>query len=277
MKHEERGEQVLKAAAAVFAARGFHQASVREISNEAGISLAGLYYYFPSKADLLFRIATSAFDVILEKLEEALSSVSDPEERVRAFIKNHLEFFLSHMNEMKVVTREPGFLDGEFREIVAGKQRRYYLRSIEILKGLNATHWSAEGLRASALSLFGMINWIFAWYRPEKDGDAKRMADQMTDLFLYGFLHSKREMRHGYPNSDENASATSATTPRNPLKEQEKISGHPSCSEPRAREIPGGTNMSTASFEELIEKARQIVTTPVGEVASAWKHSHPEG
>ncbi|HLC42613.1 MAG TPA: 2-hydroxyacyl-CoA dehydratase [Methylomirabilota bacterium] len=281
MKHTKREAEVLKAAAAVFAARGFHQASVREISNEAGISLAGLYYYFPSKADLLFRIATSAFDVILEKLEETLAGVSDPEERVRVFIQNHLEFFLNHMNEMKVVTREPGFLDGEFREIVAEKQRRYYVRSIEILGGLNATHWSAEGLRASALSLFGMINWIFTWYRPEKDGDAKRMADQMADLFLYGFVQHKNGVRHGRPNSDENASVSTvqaaAVIQQNLLKEQEKISGHPSCTRPRAGEISGGTNMSTASFEELIERARQIVATPVGEVASEWKRSHPGG
>ena len=35
--------------------------------------------------------------------------------------------------------------------------------------------------------------------------------------------------------------------------------------------------MSTASFEELVEKSRQIVETPVGEVASEWKRSHPDG
>ncbi len=188
MGYGERGEWVLKAAATVFAARGFHQASVREIASEAGMSLAGLYYYVPSKADLLYRIAANAFDVLLENLDHALAQVNGPEERLRAFIQNHLEFFLGHMDEMKVVSRDVEFLTGELQAVVAEKQKRYYLRCVGVLDEFQGSKGSREDPRLSALALFGMINWIYAWYRPDRDGDAKRLADEMTQLFLHGFL-----------------------------------------------------------------------------------------
>jgi len=251
MRSDERGEQVLKAAARVFAARGFHQASVREIASEAGISLAGLYYYVPSKADLLYRIAATAFDVLLENLGHALGEVKAPDERLRAFVQNHLDFFLRHMDEMKVVSREAEFLTGESQAVVAEKQKRYYLRCVEILDELRGSQGSSEDLRLSALALFGMMNWLHAWYRPDRDGDADRLADEMTQLFLRGFLG------RGVEAGVEKTKAGDATG-------EVQTNGS------------GGTRMSTATFEELIERAREIVSAPVGEVASAWKATHPD-
>ena len=273
MGYEERGEQVLKAAAKVFAARGFHQASVREVASEAGMSLAGLYYYFPSKADLLYRIGANAFDVLLARLDDALGHVNGPYERLRVFIQNHLDFFLSHMDEMKVVSREADFLTGEFHAVVAEKQRQYYLRCIEILKDLNGARRSGDDLRASTLALFGMINWIFAWYRPDKDGDAKHLADRMAELFLYGFLRREETVgREGSPPGDAASAFTLAWD-----ASERPLSGHVSRGQAHPNDTSGGMGMNTASFEELIEKSREIVTTPVGEVASAWKRSHPGG
>jgi AcrR family transcriptional regulator len=192
MEYEEREEQVLRAAATVFAARGFHQASIREIAREANLSLAGLYYYVPSKADLLYRIAANAFDVLIETLEQALAPVTEPRERVRVFIQNHLNFFLTNMDAMKVVAREDQFLQDTFYKIVAEKKRQYYHRCLELLRGVNVGR-SEEALRLSALALFGMMNWIYTWYRPEKDGDPQRLTDELIDLYLFGFLQSSND------------------------------------------------------------------------------------
>ena len=273
MGYDERGEQVLKAAATVFAARGFHQASVREIASEAGMSLAGLYYYVPSKADLLYRIAANAFDVLLENLDDALAEVNDPDARLRGFIQGHLEFFLAHMNEMRVVSREVEFLTGESQAVVTEKQKRYYLRCVEILADLGGSKKSTEDLRVAALALFGMINWIYAWYRPDRDGDAKRLADEMTQLFLHGFLG--REGMAGQRRQDPEDAAAAFVLAGNSSKSELSMPRPGGRGE--TGELSGGTGMSTATFEELIERAREIVATPVGEVASAWKASHPGG
>jgi len=36
------------------------------------------------------------------------------------------------------------------------------------------------------LSLFGMMNWIYTWYKPRTDGGAESLAQEMADIFLHG-------------------------------------------------------------------------------------------
>jgi len=178
---------ILRQAAAVFCARGYHQASVRDIARATGVSLAGLYYYFSSKEHLLYLIQRHAFRTMLESARATLEPLNDPEERLRTFIQLHLQFFLEHPNEMKVLTHEEEWLEAERRREVHGLKRAYYrlcfsqveaLKKARKLKGLNT--------RLAALSLFGMMNWIYAWYKPGRDPDAAGCARQMSEIFLHG-------------------------------------------------------------------------------------------
>jgi AcrR family transcriptional regulator len=66
-KHYDRKlEGILRQAAAVFCARGYHRASMRDIARTTGVSLAGLYYYFPSKEHLLYLIQRQAFETLVD-------------------------------------------------------------------------------------------------------------------------------------------------------------------------------------------------------------------
>jgi AcrR family transcriptional regulator len=67
---EARRNQILDAAAAVFAEKGFHHATTKEIARTAGVSEGTIYNYFDSKADLLIGIMTRLAE--LETLDEEL-------------------------------------------------------------------------------------------------------------------------------------------------------------------------------------------------------------
>ena len=183
--HDQRQDQVLAAAASVFAARGFHKASVRDVAAAAGMSLAGLYHYFPSKADLLHRITTRAFDSLLARLDAAPDG--PPRERLTGFVRSHLAFFLSRPNEMKVMVRDAECLPEGLEAEVAEKKRRYYQRCHDMLRELDGARGEDE-LRLATLALFGMLNWTYAWYRPERDGGPERLTERMLGIFLDGFL-----------------------------------------------------------------------------------------
>src|SRR5271169_3508167 len=103
-------EAILRQAAAVFCARGYHQASIRDIARATGVSLAGLYYYFASKEELLYLIQRHTFETILACAQQGITPNQSPEERLRALIRLHLQFFLDHPNEMKVLTHEEAWL-----------------------------------------------------------------------------------------------------------------------------------------------------------------------
>src|SRR5260370_164857 len=167
---EAKLQHILRTASQVFAQHGFEGASMRDISGSAGVSLSGLYYYFENKQHLLYLIQSTTFTYVLESLRSRLHGVHEPAERIRLLVLNHIEYFLSHPNEMKVLSHEEDALGGPYREKVQAIKRRYYALAREIFDSI-----AAEGLapgihsRIAVLSLFGMMNWTYKWHKPGVD------------------------------------------------------------------------------------------------------------
>src|ERR1700745_2863792 len=90
------------------------------------MSLAGMYHYFGSKERLLYLIQKHTFSTIVGQLRNRLQQVSSPEEGIRAFIHNHVEYFLEHQEAMKVLSHEDEALNGEYGCEIAEIKREYY-------------------------------------------------------------------------------------------------------------------------------------------------------
>ncbi len=184
---ERKLQHILRGAARVFCEKGFEGASIRDISRATGVSLSGLYYYFESKQKLLYLIQHHTFTSVLGQLEKRLASVHDPAERLRILIRNHLDYFMSHPVEMKVLSHEDEALEAPYRKEVAAVKRRYY----EIARGIFADlrkQGAARELnpRVAVLTLFGMMNWVYTWHKPKVDPGAEAMAETITSIFLTG-------------------------------------------------------------------------------------------
>ena len=193
---EAKLQLILRVSSQVFAERGFEATSVRDISREAGVSLSGLYYYFESKQHLLYLIQSATFTFVLESLKTRLAGTTDPVERLRLLVMNHIEYFLTHPNEMKVLSHEEDALEDPYREKVQAIRRRYYALAREIFESL-ATEGLAPGVnpRIAVLSLFGMMNWPFKWYKPGVDPDAQELTAAIVGIFLHGVLSSGTEAK----------------------------------------------------------------------------------
>jgi AcrR family transcriptional regulator len=183
---DPKAHRILQGAATVFSEKGYHHASMRDIARETGISLAGMYYYFSSKEEMLYSIQKFCFRQVLDGIQQRLRELDDPVERLRAFIHNHLSFFIANVREMKVLSHESASLTGEHRREIEGMKREYYHELRGVLQTIPGRTWSENELRASALSIFGMVNWIYTWYDPERDASADRLAETMCDLVLRG-------------------------------------------------------------------------------------------
>src|SRR5947209_16453108 len=195
---DRRLAKVLEHAAHIFCEKGYEGASMRDLSRAAGMSLAGLYHYFESKEELLYRIQKHAFRTIIERLQQRLQGASDPEERIRIFIENHLEYFLANKEAMKVLTHEDETLkNGRGSEIRAIK-REYYKICLSLLEDLRRAKGLQFSGRLAVLGLFGMINWIYTWHNPRVDADAKAQAQELGDLFLRGVLNPVKPRRKNH-------------------------------------------------------------------------------
>ncbi|MGD1023486.1 MAG: TetR/AcrR family transcriptional regulator [Candidatus Sulfotelmatobacter sp.] len=187
-RFDRRLSEILTHATNVFCEKGYEGASMRDLSRASGMSLAGLYYYFESKERLLFLIQKHTFTTIVQRLKVRLEGVSDPEQQIRIFILNHLEYFLANPAAMKVLSHEAEALNNGFASEVAAIKREYYRICVGLLDELQRGRSLQFSTRIAVLSLFGMMNWIYTWHNPRVDADAEEIAREMGDIFLRGVI-----------------------------------------------------------------------------------------
>ncbi len=196
-RYDRRLAEILAHATDVFCRKGYEGASMRDLSRTSGMSLSGLYYYFESKERLLYLIQKHTFSTIVLKLKTRLQGVADPEDRIRIFILNHLEYFLANQQGMKVLSHEAEALKNGFASEVAAIKREYYRICVALLDDLKRERGLQCSTRIAVLSLFGMMNWIYTWHNPRVDADAESLAKEMGDIFLRGVIagRNRRESR----------------------------------------------------------------------------------
>jgi AcrR family transcriptional regulator len=186
---DQKLDTLLASAARVFAQHGYHQTSMRDLARASGISLAGVYYYVRSKEELLFLIQSRHFEAVIAGMRQALAGISDPVERLARFIDNHLDYFATHMAEMKVLSHEAGALSGEYHQQVDDMKREYTRALMDILAEIERMHGPAHAnRRVAAYSLFGMMNWIYNWYDPLGDVGIEMLSQSICRLFLGGYV-----------------------------------------------------------------------------------------
>jgi TetR/AcrR family transcriptional regulator, cholesterol catabolism regulator len=185
-RYDRQLAKIVEHATAIFYEKGYEGASIRDLSRASGMSLAGLYYYFESKEKLLYLIQRHLFLSVMDLVRERLQKESDPEQRVRVFILTHLEYFLANPKSMKVLSHEDDVLKAELGKDIASLKRQYYRCGADLVDALKTSKGLHFNSRVAVLSLFGMMNWIYTWYNPHVDGDAKVLAREIGDVFLRG-------------------------------------------------------------------------------------------
>jgi len=188
-QYEKRLASILKAASKIIARDGFEGASIRKVAAKAGIGLSGIYYYFNSKDEMLFALQDYAFSTLVENLKEKLETAGTPEDKLKAVIENHFNFFINNMDDLKVCVHESGSLSGVYYKKILKIRREYFIlvRSVvaEIIKkpGLH-------DVNLATLFLFGSLNWIYMWYDPKENPDITKLRDQLLTIFLNGIKAS---------------------------------------------------------------------------------------
>ncbi len=190
MTHDERLETLLDTAARVFAEKGYHPTSMRDLARATGLSLAGIYHYVRGKEELLYLIQDRCFSAVLAGAEQAVEGIGDPAARLDAFIHHHLAFFAGHMAEMKVLSHEADSLAGDARLRIVTLKRRYTTLLTELIQAADPEGGADPAVAAYAL--FGMMNWIYTWYRPGGRVSIDGLAERFSGLFLHGLAGTAR-------------------------------------------------------------------------------------
>jgi AcrR family transcriptional regulator len=181
-------QEILRTAARLFRERGYDATSMNDISAALKLSKGGLYHHFRSKDEILYEIMNHAMDLTEERVLTPIREIADPEERLRALIRLHIELVLrARDREITVILHENHPLPAGLRKRVNARKKGYihYLEQLimEVQRAReshNVTH------RAAAFALLGMINWIYQWYRPDGGLKEEDLVRQYTEIFFAG-------------------------------------------------------------------------------------------
>jgi AcrR family transcriptional regulator len=200
-RFDRRLAEIIDYATEIFAEKGYEGASMRDLSRLSGISLAGLYYYFESKEKLLYFIQQHTFTTIIERLRQRLATTNDPEARIRIFVHNHVDYSVAKTKAMKVLSHEDDVLKNGYGTELAATKREYYRICFGLVEDLtradglkpagDATAPGEVSTRTAVMGLFGMMNWLYTWYKPKADPDAAVLAREISDIFLRGIRAGK--------------------------------------------------------------------------------------
>lgn len=181
-RYDANIEYILRAAAVVFAEKSFGLASIRDIAAHAHISFPRIYYYLRNKEELLYLISKRAFEQLLTTAEDLSRNTEDPEQKLRAFIRNHLEYHMNNLAEMKVLVREADSLSGRYAANIARLKRDYSRLCRKIIDELAEKYGKTlerDDSRILTSLLFGAMNWFYTWYDPARDWEQRaRIMDE---------------------------------------------------------------------------------------------------
>ncbi|MGB6481732.1 MAG: TetR/AcrR family transcriptional regulator, partial [Candidatus Sulfotelmatobacter sp.] len=186
-------QEILRTAARLFQQRGYDATSMNDVAAALKLSKGGLYHHFQSKDEILYEIMNHAMEITQERVLNPVRSIADPEERLRALIRLHIEVVLSPRDrEITVMLHENHPLPPARRKRINIRKKDYihFLESLmtEVQDKGQHREKGKVSPRAAAFALLGMINWIYQWYKPEGELQAQNLIPQFTDLIFGGIF-----------------------------------------------------------------------------------------
>ncbi|MGC5615418.1 TetR/AcrR family transcriptional regulator [Georgenia sp. Z1491] len=157
---------VLDMALTLFAERGYHGTTLRQIAEALGIRTPSLYNHMTSKASLLDAITTSTITAVVDEFTAATEGVTDPVERLRRATEVYAFRHAVHRRETMVVNGDAVHLEDPARSLVREK-RRWHERAFRqiIVDGVDAGVFDVESAKLASFAIREMCVSVSRWFR----------------------------------------------------------------------------------------------------------------
>jgi len=192
--YDAQRQRMLLKATEVIASNGYASASMSDLARACGTSKAGLYHYFPSKDVILFE----SLDRYTRKLADCLSAVTlrglPPRDEVTAMVRALLIEYRDSRSHHIALLNDVKFLSPELREPILAKQRAVVAAVADTIERVAPGRFAPGERTPATMALFGMINFTFAWLRPDGPMSYERYAELVIDLWERGVCEPSPEV-----------------------------------------------------------------------------------
>jgi AcrR family transcriptional regulator len=195
--YDGQREMILARAAALFAQGGYPGTSMNQVAQACGLSKATLYHYFRDKYELLVSIAEGHVTRLQGIVGAALAEEDTPRGQLRALVRRLVEEYANAQDAHRVLTQDVKFLAEADRERILGKEREVVAAFARVVIALRPDLKQAALGKPLTMLLFGMVNWMFTWMKPQGALAYEDMAPVVADLFLGGLQAVKPPLAAG--------------------------------------------------------------------------------
>lgn len=183
-------DRIIESSLRLFEANGYHRVTVDQIVKESGTSKGGFYHNFKSKDELLYTIHDQFISYVLEKGKEAYEKWSTPTEQLHAIIKSFVVMIDLYKSQVTVFYQESYYLAPEYFKEIKIKRDQYKELLFQVIQeGKGCGEFRNElVVPIVSMAIFGMINWIYKWYKKNGGNTIGEIADIYADVILHSLL-----------------------------------------------------------------------------------------
>lgn len=197
--YDDQRDLIVQHAAALFAQRGYPATSMNEVAQACGLSKPSLYHYYRDKYSLLVTIAETHVRGLLKVVEDAEALGEPADRRLRTLIERFLHEYAHAQNAHRVLTEDVRFLEGEDRTRILAIERQVVDAFARTMTEMRPELDAAGLAKPLTMLLFGMINWMFTWLKPDGPMTHEAMAPVVADLFFGGLPAVRTEVPAAAP------------------------------------------------------------------------------
>ncbi|HEX8093196.1 TetR/AcrR family transcriptional regulator [Jatrophihabitans sp.] len=190
-------ERIVAAAVSLFAERGFDATSVNEVVLRAGVAKGALYHHFASKDDLLYEVYRELVDRQVAGLAEILNRGLAPADTLRELIADLVVTTAARIGEAKVFFRESHRLGDVNQARVRGARRAIHDAVTDLVRSAQASGEFAAVASPEMVTftVFGVINELPVWYRPDGPKQPAELAAELSSLILAALTAASGRVR----------------------------------------------------------------------------------
>jgi AcrR family transcriptional regulator len=180
--------RIVDAAVELFSRKGFDGTSVQEVVDAARVTKGAMYHYFRSKDDLLYEIYHELIAEQLAGLDRIRSLGGSAPRVLHAVIVDLVVSTAARLNSARVFSREAHKLASEPMAVLRAQRRRYHegVRELVAAGQRDGAFASSASAETVTLMIFGIVNQLSQWYRPDGPTTPHQLAGEVAGFVLAG-------------------------------------------------------------------------------------------
>jgi len=180
----ERRLEILRSAASAFTRSGFTRATMGEIADKVQMAKGNLYYYFPSKQDLLFFCQYESLGRLINEASTITKSKLDADEQLRAMIVCHIRTILEELPGSTAHTDFRSLPPPLLRKVIKKRDRYEEAYRFVIERGIKQGVFRKCNVKTAAWAILEALNWSVQWFSPEGEITVDQLGRKFADLFV---------------------------------------------------------------------------------------------